>query len=180
MRVGVVALMHESNTFIRGTTTLADFEADLLLEGEAVREKLSDAHHEVGGFFEGLSAADLEAVPILAARALPYGPISAETATTLVNRLLRALAGAGRLDGLLVAPHGAAVAENEPDFDGYWLTQVARELGTGVPIIGTLDLHANVSPRMVQACNALIAYRENPHLDQRARGREAAALMDRS
>ena len=44
MRVGVVALMHESNTFIRGTTTLADFEADVLLEGETVRQKLSDAH----------------------------------------------------------------------------------------------------------------------------------------
>src|SRR5207247_4281603 len=129
MRVGVVALMHESNTFIRGTTTLADFEADLLLEGEAVREKLSDAHHEVGGFFEGLAAAGIEAVPIFAARALPYGPIAAGTATTLVDRLLHALDGAGRLDGLVVAPHGAAVAETEPDFDGFWLAEVARQGG---------------------------------------------------
>jgi len=179
MRVGVVALMHESNTFIRGTTTLADFEADLFLEGEAIRERLADSHHEVGGFFEGLAAAGIDAVPIFAARALPYGPIAAETGRTLVDRLLRALDGAGRLDGLLVAPHGAAVAENEPDFDGYWLTQVARQVGTGVPVIGTLDLHANVSPRMVQACDALIAYRQNPHLDQRARGREAATLLAR-
>jgi microcystin degradation protein MlrC len=179
MRVGVIALMHESNTFIQVTTTLADFEADLLLEGEAVREKLSDAHHEVGGFFEGLKSAGIDAVPIFAARALPYGPIAAEAATTLVARMLRALDGAGRLDGLLVAPHGAAVAEKEPDFDGHWLTLAARQVGTGVPVIGTLDLHANVSPRMVQACDALIAYRQNPHLDQRARGREAADLMAR-
>jgi microcystin degradation protein MlrC len=179
MRVGIVALMHESNTFIRGTTTLADFEADLLLEGEAVRENLADAHHEVGGFFEGLAAAGIDAVPTFAARAIPYGPIEAETAATLVDRLLRALDRAGRLDGLLVAPHGAAVAKGEPDFDGYWLGNAARQVGTGVPVIGTLDLHANVSPRMVQACDALIAYRENPHLDQRARGREAAALMAR-
>ncbi|HTK76333.1 MAG TPA: M81 family metallopeptidase [Gemmataceae bacterium] len=179
MRVGIVALMHESNTFIRGTTTLADFEADLLLEGEPVRHKLADAHHEIGGFFEGLSAAGIDAVPVFAARALPYGPIAAETATTLVDRLLRAVDGAGRLDGLLVAPHGAAVADNEPDFDGFWLEKVARHVGTGVPVIGTIDLHANVSPRMVGACDAIVAYRENPHLDQRARGREAADLMAR-
>jgi microcystin degradation protein MlrC len=179
MRVGVVALMHESNTFIRGTTTLADFEADVLLEGETVRQKLSDAHHEVGGFFEGLMAAGIEAVPLFAARALPYGPIAAEAAATLVHRLLRMIDQAGRLDGLLVAPHGAAVAEDEPDFDGYWLSQLAGRLGTGVPVIGTLDLHANVSPRMVDTCDALVAYRQNPHLDQRARGREAATLMSR-
>src|SRR5437660_11819126 len=101
MRVGVVALMHESNTFIQGRTTLADFAADLLLEGEAVRERLADAHHEVGGFFEGLTAAGIEAVPIFAARALPYGPIEAGTAATLVDRLLKALDCAGRLGGLL-------------------------------------------------------------------------------
>src|SRR5262245_57139192 len=180
MRVGIVALMHESNTFIRGTTTLGDFGADLLLEGEPIREKLAGAHHEVGGFFEGLAAAGIDAVPVFAARALPYGPIAADAATSLVERLLSALDRYGQLDGLLVAPHGAAVAESEPDFDGFWLEKVAGHIGTGVPVIGTLDLHANVSTRMVGACDALVAYRENPHLDQRARGREAADLMARA
>jgi microcystin degradation protein MlrC len=180
MRVGIVALMHESNTLIRGATTLADFEADLLLEFEPVRHRLAGAHHEVGGFFEGLSTAGIEAAPVFAARALPYGAITTDAATALQDRLLRALDRAGPLDGLLVAPHGAAVAEHEPDFDGHWLTAVRRHLGPAVPLIGTLDLHANVSPRMVAACDALIAYRQNPHLDQRDRGREAAALMART
>ena len=49
-----------------------------------------------------------------------------------------------------------------------------------MPIIATLDPHANLSREMVDACDALIAYRTNPHLDQQARGLEAAALMARA
>ena len=84
---------------------------------------------------------------------------------------------AGPLDGYLVAPHGATVSEEHPDADGYWLSQLRKKVGTNKPIIGTLDLHANLSERMVESTNALIGYRSNPHLDQRARGLEATSLM---
>ncbi|MCZ2343597.1 MAG: M81 family metallopeptidase, partial [Bacteroidales bacterium] len=80
----------------------------------------------------------------------------------------------------LVAPHGATVAENAPDADGAWLTAVRERVGSGYPIIGTLDLHTNLSPQMVAACDALIAYRTNPHLDQKQRGYDAALLMART
>src|SRR5688572_24489913 len=126
MRVGVIALLQESNTFLAGKTTLAHFEQDLLCEGEEVRRRMADAHHEVGGFFTGLAdaGAGIEAVPIFAARALPYGVIVAEAFDELLRRMLAALDRAGPLDGLLVAPHGATVAENHPDADGHWLTLV--------------------------------------------------------
>lgn len=179
-RVGIIALLHESNTFLPDQTTLAHFEQDLLATGETVRERLADTHHEVGGFFAGLAEAGIEAVPVFAARALPYGRITAAAARELVARLWAALDHAGRLDGLLVAPHGAAVAEGEPDFDGYWLSALRDRFPRPFPIVGTLDLHANVSLRMVAACDALIAYRTNPHLDQYDRGNEAAQLMDRT
>lgn len=178
-RVGIVALLHESNTFIGKPTTLDHFARDLLVEGEAVREKLGDSLHEVGGFFRGLAQEKIEAVPIFAARALPYGTIATEAADELVRRLLAALGRTGKLDGLLVAPHGAAVAEAYPDFDGHWLTLVRERVGS-IPMIGTLDLHANLSPKMVAACDALIAYRTNPHLDQMERGIDAATLMVRT
>ena len=76
-----------------------------------------------------------------------------------------------------MAPHGATVSEEHPDADGFWLSQLRKKVGTNKPIIGTLDLHANLSERMVESTNALIGYRSNPHLDQRARGLEAASLM---
>jgi microcystin degradation protein MlrC len=180
MRVGIIALMQESNTFIAAPTTLAHFEQDVLVEGDGVRARFADAHHEIGGFFAGLAAERLDAVPIFAARALPYGVVAAEAFDVLLARMDAALDRAGPLDGLLVAPHGAMVAAKHPDADGHWLTRFRQRFGRRFPIIGTLDLHANVSPAMVAACDALIAYRTNPHLDQRDRGIEAARLMART
>lgn len=180
MRVGIIALLQESNTFIAGTTTLAHFEADLLLEGDAVRAHFDGAHHEVGGFFAGLAEESVDAVPIFAARALPYGIVTADAFATLLARMDAAIERAGSLDGLLVAPHGATVSADYPDADGHWLTRLRQRFGRKFPIIGTLDLHANVSPKMVAACDALIAYRTNPHLDQRQRGLDVAQLMART
>ena len=180
MRVGIIALLQESNTFLADRTTLAHFERDVLCEGDEVRRRFAGAHHEVGGFFAGLAEEGIEAVPIFAARALPYGVIEAAAFDELTRRMLTALDRAGPLDGLLVAPHGATVAETAPDADGHWLSLVRERVGPKVPIIGTLDLHANLSPKLVAACDALIAYRTNPHLDQRDRGLDAARLMART
>ncbi len=180
MRIGLIALLHESNTFIRQPTTLRHFEEQLLVTGEAMRAALAGSHHEVGGFFKGLEEANVEAVPIFAARATPYGTIEASAFATLVDRLLTELDRAGEVDGLLVAPHGATVSETYPDADGHWLTLVRQRLGDEKPMIGTLDPHANLSSEMVAATDALIAYRTNPHLDQRERGREAARLIVRT
>jgi microcystin degradation protein MlrC len=175
-RVGIVAILQESNTFLHARSTLDDFHRDLFATGAAVREALASAHHEVGGFFAGLDAAGLEAVPLLAARALPGGTMTAATHTALMDALDAALDAASPLDGLLVAPHGATVSETAPDFDGHWLGRLRHRVGA-IPIIGTIDPHANLSADMIAATDALIAYRTNPHVDQRARGMEAAALM---
>lgn len=177
MRVGILMFAHESNTFVRQPTTLAHFEGDTLLEGAAIQERFEGAHHEVGGFFQALADASTEIVPIFAARALPAGAIAADTFQGLVERMLHALRSAGQLDGLLVAPHGAMVSESHLDADGHWLGEVRREVGDLVPIVGTLDCHANLSPAMVASCDALVAYRSNPHLDQRERGVEAAGIL---
>jgi microcystin degradation protein MlrC len=180
VRVGIVALLQESNTFIAGATTLAHFEQDTLVEGDEVRRRWTDAYHEVGGFFRGLAESKLDAIPVFAARALPYGTVKADAFAELLRRMHTALDRAGPLDGLLVAPHGATVSEQFPDADGHWLSRLRQRFGPKFPIIGTLDLHANLSPAMVAACDALIAYRSNPHLDQRQRGIDAARLMART
>ncbi len=184
MRIGIIALLHESNTFVHQPTTLKQFHEDLYLEGESIRDHLADSHHEIGGFFAGLEQysrdGDVIAVPLLATRATPAGIITAETLATLVERMLAILEATHDLDGILVAPHGAAVSQLAADADGYWLSKLREHVGKELPIIGTLDAHANLSSAMVKACNALVAYRTNPHLDQRARGIEAATLMVRT
>ena len=180
MRVGILALLQESNTFISGKTTLDLFQEDVLLSGEDIRQYFQDAHHEIGGFFQGLKKAGIEAVPIFAARAYPNGIIEASTFDQLLETMIGNLTAGGSLDGILAAPHGATVAENHPDADGYWLGKIREIIGPDKPIIATLDLHANLSRAMVDATNALIAYRTNPHLDQLETGLLAADLMART
>ena len=180
MRVGIVALLQESNSFLTEATTLEQYRQDLLAVGHDVRVRMADSHHEVGGFFQVLDEAGIEAVPLLAARALPFGVMTAETLDELMRLLKSQWEQAGRLDGVLVAPHGATVSQTVRDVDGYWLQQLRRWTGSELPIIGTLDPHANLSADMVSATNALTAYRTNPHLDQRQRGAEAAQLMVRT
>ncbi|MDV6034204.1 MAG: M81 family metallopeptidase [Phycisphaera sp. RhM] len=188
MRIGIIALLHESNTFSFQPTTLESFHQNLLLTGESIRTALADTHHEVGGFFAGIdesidasvNAGQAEAVPLFAARALPSGTIRAEAFDSLVSQLLDCVRESPPLDGILVAPHGATVSENYPDADGHWLSELRQLVGPEIPIIGTLDAHANLSPLMVESCTALIAYRTNPHLDQRERGLEAANMILRT
>lgn len=180
MRIGILAFLHESNTFSHQPTTIESFRQNLLLSGKPIEAALAKAHHEVGGFLQGLADAGAEAVPLFAARALPSGTIQAADFTALVNHLLDTVRRAGALDGILVAPHGATVSEEHPDADGHWLSELRELVGPDLPIIGTLDAHTNLSPLMVKSCDALVAYRTNPHLDQRDRGIEAANLMVRT
>lgn len=180
LRVAILAFHHESNTFVDGVTMRAHFEQDLLAYGEDVRVKLGHAQHEVGGFFEGLEEEGIEAVPVFAARAYSYGVIASETFEELLSMMLAGLKAAGPVDGVLAAPHGVVVAANHRDGDGWWLSRVREMIGPDKPLIASLDLHTNLSPEMVRATDALVAYRTNPHLDQRETGKRAARLMART
>ncbi len=179
MRIGILGIQHESNTFLPDPTTLAHFQSGAFLHGEEIRKCYRTAHHELGGFFEGLEIAGLEAVPLFFTFAMPAGAVTAETLEALWEIAREELRKAGPLDGILAAPHGSAVAESWPDMDGWWLGELRKEVGIEVPVIAVIDPHANLTPAMIAATDALIAYRENPHIDQRQRGREAADLMAR-
>lgn len=179
-RVGIIAFNHESNTFIPETTALCDFEGFALARGEEVRTRFRDAPHEVSGFFDALEDHGIEAVPILFAAAAPWGRVRDEVLLQLWEEIAAALDRVRPLDGVLVAPHGAGVSESRDDLDGWWLQKLREKVGPAVPIVGTIDPHANLTPLMVRSCEALVAYRENPHLDQRARGVEAALILIRN
>jgi len=180
VRIGILALLQETNTFIDQPTELSHFRENLYLSGEAIREQLASANHEIGGFFGGLEGAGCEIVPLFAARALPFGTVSDDTCRTLFAEIERSLDEAGPLDGLLLAPHGATVGKTFRDVDGHWLSLVRRHVGPDVPVISTADPHGNLSPLMADSVDAIISYRTNPHIDQRPRGEEAAQLLLRT
>ena len=179
-RVGIIAIQQECNTRLDAPTTLEHFRNDTLLTGEQIRPAFEQGHHEIAGFFHGLQQNKLVAVPLLAALATPAGIIEDDAANHLLTLMRQQLESAGQLQGLLVAPHGAAVSHSHQDFDGHWLDQLRHMVGPNIPIVATVDPHANVSPAMVRACNAIIAYRTNPHLDQHRTGVTGADLLART
>jgi microcystin degradation protein MlrC len=176
-RVGILGFQHESNTFSPLTTDWSQFR---IARGKELVDRWGSSHGEVAGFIEGLQREGLEMVPLYMAAATPSGTVTAEAFAHVVESIDEALKTSLELDGLLVAHHGAGVSANEPDVDGFLLQLIRKIVGDDVPIVCTLDLHANVSPRMIDACDATIAYRTNPHLDTFERGIEAATVMARA
>ena len=179
-RVGIAGFLHESNTFLPVPTTVSHFEQASLTRGEALLHRWSGSRHELGGFLEGAQLHGFQPVPLLATFAIPSGTIEHAAFEELISRMTSDLESALPLDGLLVALHGATVSEHFPDADGEVVRRLREVLGPTVPIIMTLDLHANVSSQMISHTNASVFYRSNPHLDQRERGLEAATLMART
>lgn len=181
-RVGIISLIHESNGFIKTPTTLEMFQRDRLVSGQEMYEMCASELGEVNGFLSGLDDAGIEPVPIFFARTPPSGAITSETCDSLMELMFSRLAEAGQLDGILANPHGANMGEGDEyrDLDGHWLTRLRQTVGAETPIICTIDPHCNLSARMINACDATIAYRTNPHLDQRERGIEAAGMMART
>ncbi|MEO6811012.1 MAG: M81 family metallopeptidase [Isosphaeraceae bacterium] len=176
MRIAIGGLMHESNTFAGARTDYAAFEAGGLEEGSGIQTRWGEAHHEVGGFLEGAGRFGFEPIPTLMAWATPAGPVSADAYAELTDRLLKSLRAAGPVDAVLLALHGAMVADGQTDADGTILTRVRALIGPDRPLVATLDYHANVSPLMVEASDALVAYQTYPHVDQKARGLLASKI----
>ncbi len=179
MRVGIISLIHESNTFAVAPTTIESFRRDSILIGEEVRNSFSGGLHQISGFLEGLEESGVEAVPVFHASTLPSGTITEATCDDLLRMMFASMDEAGPLDGFLVSPHGANAGEGPEfrDLDGYWLSELRDRVGREKPIVCVIDPHANLSQRMVDACDVTIAYRSNPHIDQKERGFEAVKLI---
>ena len=130
------------------------------------------------GFFKAMDArGNWEPAPIVFAAAHPNGPAEETFFNGLLESIRAGLEEAGALDGVYICEHGAGLAEGNDDPDGEIFALVRGVVGPEVPVIATLDLHANVSERMVSEPDMLISYITNPHVDAFERGEEAARCM---
>ncbi len=177
-RIALLGIYHETNTFSGSPTQLADFKQGFWLEREEILTEYRGAHHEISGIIEVLEAAENVAlIPVLYAYATPGGLVEGEALQAMLARMFQLFREEGPYDGVMVVPHGAGVSAAHPDMDGYWLGLLRKEAGDELPIVGTLDPHANVSPDMVRHTQALLPYATNPHIDQAETGRKAARLL---
>ena len=179
-RIAIASFQLESNTFLPFPTTYEDFVQAGLTRGDDLLRRWTTTHHELAGIIGQSREEGLDVVPLLATFPQAGGTMASSDFERIATELLEALKAALPLDGLLLALHGAAVSEQFPDADGEILSRVRALVGPDMPIVNTLDLHANISPQMIRHATATIVYRSNPHLDQAERGREAAHLLART
>ena len=177
MRIAVAGFAHESNTFYSQPTRLGDFG---VCEGEAILSHYANTFHEIAGYIAGAEQFGYDIFPIVAAGATPAAAVEWEAYEHFVGRILDGLQEGPRIDGILLALHGAMVAEAYPHGDAETVRRVRELVGDDVPIAVTHDYHANVPPELVEAADALVIYKTNPHIDQRERGLQAASILART
>jgi microcystin degradation protein MlrC len=177
-RIAVGGFMLESN-FHAPVAMRAEFEANVLLAGEALASDLDATAPRSPGTLLGFARAmdatgSWTRVPTLLAAVGASGPCEQGFFDWFLAELRARLIAAQPLDGVFLTLHGAADATGDADPDGTILAAVRAIVGTRVPVVATLDLHANVSAAMVRDADVLVAYRTNPHVDMRARGADCA------
>ena len=173
-RIAIGSIFTECNHFCGVPLTLADFERTELRRGEDV---LTQSAGTVGGMLQVLRECGTEIAPLLVASACPGGPIAADCYTRFKDELLQRLRLALPVDGVLLALHGAATAENADDVEGDLIEAVRHIVGPAVPIVATLDLHAHVTERMVKDADALLAWETYPHRDAFSTGERGARML---
>jgi microcystin degradation protein MlrC len=180
-RIAILGFAIECNRFAP-IATREDFFTRALLAGEELiveaRKAAPAMTPEIPAFVRTMDArGPWQPVPILFANAESGGPVDHAFFTEIHERFREELTAALPLDGVYICEHGAAITTEEDDPDGVVFDLVRKIVGPDMPVVATIDLHSNVSERMVGAVDALISYRRNPHTDMAERGADAAAVL---
>jgi microcystin degradation protein MlrC len=180
MRLALLGFSHETNTFAPTPTDLEQFEASGIARGDEIVRRYTGSHSTVAGFLEASERFGFDLVPLIYAQTEPSGMITKRAFDRIVGEMLRLLEQQGPWDGVLLANHGAAVSEEFHDVDGEIAARVRALVGPNVPIGLSLDLHGNMTQRMIDNVTVTTFYRTNPHLDPAPRAIECADLIVRT
>lgn len=177
-RIAVGGFLHETNTF---APTKATYDAFVhgggwprMTRGADVLKTIRNINVGLAGFIAAAEAERWELVPTIFTAATPCAHVTEDAFERIAKVIVEGIAAAGKLDAVYLDLHGAMVAEHVDDGEGEILARVREVIGKEMPLVVSLDLHANVTPEMVEHADALIAYRTYPHVDMADTGRACA------
>jgi len=181
-RIAFGGFQHETNTFAPTKATYDDFVRPGawpgLTRGAALFEAIAGINIPVAGYVEAAQQQGHELLPLAWTNATPSAHVTEGAYERIAAMILEDLAALKDLDGLFLDLHGAMVAEHIDDGEGELLRRVREVVGPDLPIVVSLDLHANVTPAMVELSDCLDIYRTYPHVDMAATGRRCARHLD--
>ncbi len=174
MRIIVGGFQHETNTFAPSKADLRDFERGggwpALVSGDAMLSALKDTNIPAAGFIAAAQEKGHEIVPTTWCAASPSAHVTQAAYETIAARLIEQIRAALPADAVFLDLHGAMVAEHLEDGEGELLARVRAVIGDALPLVVSLDLHANVSARMLELADLLVAFRTYPHIDRARTG----------
>src|SRR5688572_23944298 len=180
-RIAIGGFQHETNTFAPSKADYAAFEAGGgwpgVQYGDALFAAVEGANIPAAGAIEALRARGHNLVGTAWAAASPSAHVTAQAFERIAGKLIENLVAAAPLDGVYLDLHGAMVTEAFDDGEGELLRRVRQAVGGSVPVVASLDLHANVTRAMTTYAEALVAYRTYPHVDMAETGARAAQLL---
>ncbi len=180
-RIAVGGFLHETNTFAPTKAKYDDFVHGggwpAMAQGRDVLKVMRNINVGLAGFVEQAEANGWELVPTISCAASPSAHVTRDAFERVAKVMIDGISAVGQLDAVYLDLHGAMVSEHLDDGEGEILARVRRVIGNDLPLVVSLDLHANVTPQMVEHADALIAYRTYPHVDMADTGRAAARYL---
>jgi microcystin degradation protein MlrC len=173
MKVLIARMNHETNTFSPVPTPLSAFGRNGPDYDEEALRRNDGARTAMGAFIDLARAHGADMVTPLSAWAYPSGPVDADAYDEMCARILAAVPGC---DAIFLDLHGAMVARNSDDGEGDLLARV-RAAAPGVPLAVALDLHGNVTPRMIDNADVIVSFKTYPHVDMYETGEHAGRLL---
>jgi microcystin degradation protein MlrC len=177
-RIAVGGFLHETNTFAPTRAGYADFVHGggwpAMTQGADVLKTMRNINVALAGFVGEAETLGWDLVPTIFSAASPSAHVTEDAYERIAKVMVDGIRNAGPLDAVYLDLHGAMVTEHLDDGEGEILARVRGVIGNDLPLVVSLDLHANVTPEMVERADALIAYRTLPHIDMADTGRAAA------
>jgi microcystin degradation protein MlrC len=176
LKVLVAECKQESSSF---NPVLSHYEDFSIAAGDDVLARHRGVRSEMAGALNVFGAhADVQVAPAYSARAITSGgELDAAGFDRIAREFLDRVRAAGPVDAVYYALHGAMVARNEDDTEGYLLAATRKIVGEKIPIVVSLDLHGILTDRMLQHVDAVVMYHTYPHVDFYETGQRAAHLL---
>ncbi len=180
--IAIGGIQHETNTFAPHLAPFEAFErADSwpgLTSGDALFATMAGLNIPLSGFIDSTRQAGHGLHPLCWCSAEPSSYVTRDAFERVAAMMLEGLRNADSVDAVYLDLHGAMVTEHYEDGEGELLRRIRELVGPGVPIVISLDLHANVTEGMVEFSDAMTIYRTYPHLDMAVTGARAYDLLD--
>jgi len=180
-KILIAGFQHETNTFAPSPATYESFVRGeghpAMARGDAVLA-IRDVNLPIGGFIQASERQGHTLLPVIWTAASPSAQVTEDAYERIAGEIVAA-AGEGGFDAIYLDLHGAMVAQHVDDGEGELLARIRAKVGPSVPVVASLDLHANVTERMLASADVLVAYRTYPHVDMADTGARAERLLVR-